>query len=51
MKNLSLSEKDHDDHECEADEFSESSSFEDEAGFGGLDAAGANIGNGAGLYL
>ena len=25
--------------------------MEDEGGFGGLDAAGANIGNGAGLYL
>ena len=33
------------------DSTSESSEFEDEAGFGGLAAAGAHIGIGAGLYL
>lgn len=51
VKLLSLADKDPEDNEGEPDEFSESSSFEDEGGFGGLDAAGANIGNGAGLYL
>lgn len=48
---LSLVDADDDQAEHEEEEFSDSSSFEDEGGFGGLDAAGANIGNGAGLYL